>query len=53
MVVSVLGPGGLSFCVPGTGTLSSLPFSYRIKERHLRWDEVRTNIARAVSGDTP
>jgi hypothetical protein len=36
------GPAGLSFRVPGAATLSSLLFGYWIKERHLRWDEVRT-----------
>ena len=35
------GPGGMSFRVPGAATLSSLLFGYRIKERNLRWDEVR------------
>jgi hypothetical protein len=35
-------PMGVSFRVPGSATLPSLLFSYRIKECEARWDEVRT-----------
>ena len=35
-------PLGLSFRVPGSATLPSLLFGYRIKECEARWDEVRT-----------